>query len=196
MLALRIKVATHSSCWRACLTHSFVCSLARRHAFTHSATPLPTHSHIHTAAHLQPECPHFVFVLDIVITLHGISILRFTQGRVADDNWMTHFTPDVCNINDFSGKALFYLEVIRTSPKTLGVFMSGHDVVRFVAMATRPRYWNTETSAALCEQMIVTTGKEIGYFVKELFHITSTLLKNAFKFQAGFTVYKLILKTL
>jgi len=43
--------------------------------------------------------------------------------------------------------------------------------------------------------MIVTKDREIGYFVKELFHITSILLKNTFKFQAGFTVYNLILKT-
>jgi hypothetical protein len=151
MLVLRIKVATHSSCWRACLTHSLVCSLAHSHAFTHAATrPLlcphtdTFRSFIQTVAHLQPECPHFLFVLDIVNTLHGNSILRFTQGRGADDNWMTHFTPVVWNINDFSRKALFYLEVIRTPPKTLGVIlMSGHDVVRLVARATRPRYWNT-----------------------------------------------------
>jgi len=49
------------------------------------------HTHIFgsfsgTVAHLQPECPGFVFVLDILITLHVISILLFTQGRGADDN--------------------------------------------------------------------------------------------------------------
>lgn len=151
MLELRIKVATHSSCWRACLTHSLVCSIAHSHAFTHAATRplLCPHTHtfrsfIQTVAHLQPECPRFVFVLDIVITLHVIRILRFTQGRGVDNNLITRFIPDAWNINGFSGKALFYLEVIRTSPKTLGIIlMSGHDVVRLVAKATRPSYWNT-----------------------------------------------------
>ena len=96
-------------------------------------------SFIQTVAHLQPECPHCAFVLDIVITLHGISILHFSQGRWADDNWMTH----LCVYNNISnkctyviiciicmqykwlsGKALFYLEVIRNSPKTLGVILT------------------------------------------------------------------------
>ena len=151
MLALPIKLATHSSCWRACLTHSLVCPLSHSHVLTHVATrPLlcphtdTFSSFIQTVAQLQSECPHFVFVLDTVIALRGIIILRFTKGRGSDDNWMTHFTPDVCKINGVSGKALFYLEVIRTSPKTLGVvLMSGHDVVRLVAKTTRPRYWHT-----------------------------------------------------
>jgi hypothetical protein len=74
---------------------------------------------------------------------------------------MTYFTPDVRNINGFPGKALFYLEVIRTALKTLGVsLMSGHDVAIFVARQLDRGTGTRQQTLKLSEQMIVTKDRE------------------------------------